>query len=57
MRSFYEEWSPIVNRQPMADENKMLTAVSDSELDAQDEDLNERLRNALPDIEELKKLL
>ena len=33
MRSFYEEWSPIVNRQPMADENKTLTAVSDSELD------------------------
>ena len=22
MRSFYEEWSPIINRQPMADENK-----------------------------------
>jgi len=21
MRSFYEEWSPIINRQPMADEN------------------------------------
>lgn len=33
MRSFYEEWSPIVNRQPMADENKIQTAVSDSELD------------------------
>ena len=28
MRSFYEEWSPIINRQPMADENKTLTAVS-----------------------------
>ena len=35
MRSFYEEWSPIINRQPMADENKTLTAVSDSELDEQ----------------------
>ena len=22
MRSFYEEWSPVINRQPMADENK-----------------------------------
>ena len=30
MRSFYEEWSPFENRQPMADENKTLTAVSDS---------------------------
>lgn len=35
MRSFYEEWSPIVNRQPVADENKTLTAVSDSVLDEQ----------------------
>ena len=35
MRSFYEEWSPFVNRQPMADENKTLTAVSDSVLDEQ----------------------
>ena len=35
MRSFYEEWSPIINRQPMADENKTLTAVSDSELNEQ----------------------
>ncbi len=35
MCSFYEEWSPIINRQPMADENKTLTAVSDSELNEQ----------------------
>ena len=35
MRSFYEEWSPVINRQPMADENKTLTAVGDSELDEQ----------------------
>lgn len=34
MRSFYEEWSPVINRQPMADKNKTLTAVSDSALDA-----------------------
>ena len=34
MRSFYEEWSLFVNRQPMADENKTLTAVSDSELNS-----------------------
>ena len=34
MRSFYEEWSPFVNCQPMADENKTLTAVSDSELNS-----------------------
>lgn len=34
MRSFYEEWSPVINRQPMADENKTLTAVSDSELNS-----------------------
>ena len=27
MRSFYEEWSPIVNRQSMADGNKTLIAV------------------------------
>jgi predicted nuclease of restriction endonuclease-like (RecB) superfamily len=33
MRSFYEEWSPVINRQPMADENKSLTAVS--EIDTQ----------------------
>lgn len=33
MRSFCEEWSPIVNRQPMADENKTTTAVSNQELD------------------------
>ena len=32
MRSFYEEWSPVINSQPMADENKTLTEVSDSEL-------------------------
>ena len=31
----YEEWSPVINRQPMADENKTLTAVSDSELNEQ----------------------
>ena len=35
MRSFYEEWSPFVNRQPMADENKTLTAVGHSALDEQ----------------------
>ena len=35
MRSFYEEWSPVVNRQPMADENKILTVSGDSELDEQ----------------------
>ena len=35
MRSFYEEWSPVINRQPTADENKTLTAVSDSELNEQ----------------------
>ena len=33
MRSFYEEWAPILNRQPLADENKTLTAVDDSALD------------------------
>lgn len=35
MRSFYEEWSPIINRQPLADENKTLTETNDSELDEQ----------------------
>ena len=35
MRSFYEEWSPVINRQPMADENRTLTTVSDSELNEQ----------------------
>ena len=35
MRSFCEEWSPVINRQPMADENKTLTAVSDLELNEQ----------------------
>jgi hypothetical protein len=35
MRSFYEEWSPIINRQPLADENKTLTEANDSELDEQ----------------------
>lgn len=35
MRSFYEEWSPIVNRRPMADEYKTQAVVSDSELDEQ----------------------
>ncbi len=35
MRSFYEEWSPIINRQPMADENKTLTMANDSELNEQ----------------------
>lgn len=35
MRSFYEEWSPVVNSQPMADENKILTVSGDSELDEQ----------------------
>ena len=35
MRSFYEEWSPVVNRQQMADENKILTVSGDTELDEQ----------------------
>ncbi len=35
MRSFYEEWSPIINRQPSADESKTLTTISNSELDEQ----------------------
>ena len=35
MRSFYEEWSPIINRQPLADENITLTEANDSELDEQ----------------------
>ena len=35
MRSFYEEWSPVISRQPMAYENKTLTAVSDLELNEQ----------------------
>ena len=35
MRSFYEEWSPFVNRQPMADENKTPTSVTELELDEQ----------------------
>ncbi len=35
MRSFYEEWSPVINRQPTADESKTLTTVSNSELDEQ----------------------
>lgn len=35
MRSFYEEWSPIINRQPSAGENKTLTAVGDLKLDEQ----------------------
>ena len=35
MRSFYEEWSPIVNRRPMADEYKTQAVVSDSELNEQ----------------------
>ena len=32
MRSFYEEWSPVINRQPSADDLKTLTVVSESEL-------------------------
>ena len=35
MRSFYEEWSSVINRQPMADENITLTTVSDSALNEQ----------------------
>ena len=35
MRSFYEEWSPVVNRQQMADENKIITVSGDTELDEQ----------------------
>ena len=35
MRSFYEEWSPVINRQPVADENKTPTAVGDSALNEQ----------------------
>lgn len=30
-----EEWSPVINRLPLADENKTLTVVSDSALDEQ----------------------
>ena len=32
MRPFYEEWSPVINRQPSADDLKTLTVVSESEL-------------------------
>lgn len=35
MRSFYEEWSHIVDRRPMADEYKTQAVVSDSELNEQ----------------------
>ena len=35
MRSFYEEWSPVINRQPVADENNTPTAVGDSALNEQ----------------------
>ncbi len=35
MRSFYEEWSPVINRQPSADENKALVKVGDSVVDEQ----------------------
>ena len=35
MRSFFEEWSPIINRQPLADENKILKDTNDSELNEQ----------------------
>lgn len=35
MRSFFEEWSPIINRQPLADENKTLSEASALELDEQ----------------------
>ncbi len=35
MRSFYEEWSPVINRQPVADENKMHATVGDSALNEQ----------------------
>ena len=35
MRSFFEEWSPIINRQPLADENKILKDTDDSELNEQ----------------------
>lgn len=35
MRSFYEEWAPVINRQPMAGENDSLTVVGDSELNEQ----------------------
>ncbi len=35
MRSFYEEWSPVINRQPSADEKKAFVKVGDSELDEQ----------------------
>ena len=34
MRSFYEEWSPVINRQPLADENKAPIAVNDLELNS-----------------------
>ena len=32
MRSFYEEWSSVINRQPTADDLKTLTVVSELEL-------------------------
>ncbi len=35
MRSFYEEWAPIINRQPIADENKTLTPIDKSVLNEQ----------------------
>ena len=91
MRTFYEEWAPVLNRQPMADdlvlnEKLLLTTIHQPtagdfdwtckmnqtfvEFAVRDyskplgvatyrvaEDMPERLRKSLPDIEDLKKLL
>lgn len=32
MRTFYEEWSPVINRQPSADDLKAINRVSESDL-------------------------
>ena len=53
MRIFYEAWNPVLNRQLLAadlDNESKVTYRTSGELPP-------RLRNALPDIEELKKLM
>ena len=69
MRAFYEEWAPVINHQPMADdlevnENLLLSANHQPLADDMgvatyrtSEEMPEKWRKALPDIDEMKKLL
>ena len=57
MRSFYEEWHPYINRQPMADDLESTSQLIPCTCDRIDEELMLREIRVLPPAEELSKCI